>query len=341
MTTKLAFISTTQPGGASDFSLGRALAGSGQRPMSEAQHAIRTKRALEKGGTSFVDAVRANRKAPGVLPSCDDYDRVEALAKNLSNDMELVTRTYKHGRYGIFADAPPNQYGQAKTRFLYDRLCRLVRQWQESGKPTMEICETGFNAGLSSMLMLEAAPAAKVVSFDLGEIRWSRQQAARLALAYPNRFRGVRWGDSNRTLVAYREEEGGKCDVTFIDGVKTYRGRLADYHRLRALAYPGAKFFFDEVTTKACVDGTYRGPEGEPVLGSVHATKRDVTAQWEGTEWDQQCRAIKRDIVPETRASTIAARHGKLRVLECAWPKGVEYDQRDGLCLAEFLDPFT
>ena len=64
---------------------------------------MRTARALQKGTTSFVDAVRAYRRPPG-LPTCNNYDRVEELATNLSQDLRSVTRAYMHGKYGIFAN---------------------------------------------------------------------------------------------------------------------------------------------------------------------------------------------------------------------------------------------
>ena len=75
-------------------------------------------------------------------------------------------------------------------------------------------------------------------------------------------------------------------------------------------------------------------PEDEPELGTPEFREAH-NARWKGSEWDRHCRDIKKDIVPETRASSLAARRGLLRVLDCAWPKN-ELDQKDGLCLAEF-----
>lgn len=95
--------------------------------------------------------------------------------------------------------------GQAKTRFLYEGVCRLAQQGRAN-----TICEVGFNAGLSSLLLLEAAPTAHVVSFDLGDMPWSGYAANALREAYPpRRFGGAIFGPSAHTIPKF----DGKCDV--------------------------------------------------------------------------------------------------------------------------------
>ena len=97
--------------------------------------------------------------------------------------------------------------GQTKTRFLYEHVCRLAQQGRAN-----TICEVGFNAGLSALLLLEAAPSARVISFDLGDMPWSGFAANALRAAYdsPRRFIGTVFGDSAATLPFFKD---GPCDV--------------------------------------------------------------------------------------------------------------------------------
>ena len=81
---------------------------------------------------------------------------MEQLAHNFSRSLG-----WQHGKFGIFA----NNYQRVKTRFMFLRVCELARQGR-----VRSMCELGFNAGLSALLLLEAAPGATLVSFDLGDL---------------------------------------------------------------------------------------------------------------------------------------------------------------------------
>ena len=81
---------------------------------------------------------------------------MEQLARNFSRSLG-----WQHGKFGIFA----NNYQRVKTRFMFLRVCELARQGR-----VRSMCELGFNAGLSALLLLEAAPGATLVSFDLGDL---------------------------------------------------------------------------------------------------------------------------------------------------------------------------
>ena len=61
-------------------------------------------------------------------------------------------------------------YAQVKTRFIFSRLCALSQQ-----RPIRNVCEIGFNAGLSAMLLLEASRTARVLSYDLADFAWARR----------------------------------------------------------------------------------------------------------------------------------------------------------------------
>ena len=121
-------------------------------------------RTLERKREATRAKIRARMNAVHLLvvsvplEHCSElaYERIEKLAANMSASIMRQTSQYKvHGHFGLFNRA----YRHVKTRFIWERLC--------SAKPPQTICETGFNAGLSALLMLEAAPDARLISFFL------------------------------------------------------------------------------------------------------------------------------------------------------------------------------
>ena len=93
----------------------------------------------------------------GHSASCErGHQHMEQRAHNFSRSLG-----WQLGKFGIFA----NNYQRVKTRFMFLRVCELARQGR-----VRSMCELGFNAGLSALLLLEAAPGATLVSFDLGDL---------------------------------------------------------------------------------------------------------------------------------------------------------------------------
>ena len=213
-----------------------------------------------------------------------------------------------HGLFGIFAEGARIansskrhflDYGGVKTAFLINEVC--------ARSTTTTICEVGFCAGLSALLFLEAAPTATVWSFDLGDLPWSRAANARLAALYTyERFPGVVFGDAALTM--RRALGARRCDVAFVDGAKTYHGRLASLRSLRAVAAADATVFLDEVTTEACVNGSY------------------------ASQLERRCARLNPGYWPSVRAYNTAVREGWLVVERCVWPT-IPFD---GICRARF-----
>ena len=130
-----------------------------------AEHLIRFERAsvLPQSARYLVKKQKLARKATrvgmshGHSASCErGHQHMEQLAHNFSRSLG-----WQHGKFGIFA----NNYQRVKTRFMFLRVCELARQGR-----VRSMCELGFNAGLSALLLLEAAPGATLVSFDLGDL---------------------------------------------------------------------------------------------------------------------------------------------------------------------------
>lgn len=258
---------------------------------------------------------------------CSDahYQYIERLALALSEDLMATSKHYgAHGWGGIFSrGAGGFDYKQTKSRFIFDELCK----WSRQRSSVTTVCEVGFMAGHTSMLFLEVASRARVVSFDLGQeamVPWLCKQSQRLAKAYGKRWLGVVKGDSRLTVPYYAKQQQPpfKCDVSFVDGGKTVAMRYTDYLNFNKLSYPGALLFFDEATSLGCVNGSaphvdhcrYQGG-----LGGKHLHDKSTVHSAMGTYR--------------------AAREGVFSVEKCRWTPGME--EANGVCAAHFatIDP--
>ena len=250
---------------------------------------------------------------------CAPLHQVHRLARAHSQrliDNRNTTRYDVHGLFGIFGNGDeivgkPGKryfaaYGGTKVAFMHEEACAM--------RNVGTVCETGFCAGLSALLLLEALPGARVLSFDLGDFPWARPADALLRSRYgPERFPGVVFGDAAQTIGPYRAAHPFKCDVAFVDGDKSYAGRYRSLIALRDASRRSAHAFMDEVTREDCINGTYE----------------------DDYDHETVCRHLSAGHWPAVRAYNRAAREGWLRVERCAWPKTVRFD---GICLARFVN---
>jgi len=250
--------------------------------------------------------------------SCPPLADIKANARALSQlliDSRNVTKYGVHGLFGIFgsgdriADNPARRYfvnyEDTKVDFMYTHACRFAKHVT---RPT--VCEIGFNAGLSALLLLESIPNARVLSFDLGDLPWSRAADKILRKSYgAARFPGVTFGDSKRTIPQVATKRPFRCDLSFVDGDKTYQGRYNTLVALRDVASNQSVVFMDEVTSEACVNGTYAS---------------------DSAQHKRSCAALNHGYWPSVRAYNRACREGWLRVQRCVWPRRHPHD---GLCI--------
>lgn len=244
--------------------------------------------------------------------------KARAHSQRLIDDRNTTKYTV-HGLFGIFARGDLRaetgrrhyiNYGDTKVDFMHRHACQLGHRVRA---PT--VCEVGFNAGLSALLLLESLPHARVLSFDLGDAAWARAADALLRKQYgAARFPGVVFGDAVRRIPAYAAARPFQCDAVFVDGDKSYAGRYGTLTALRRVSRTNAAVFMDEVTTEACVNGTY-----------VPASPAH----------ERQCAGRNRGYWPSVRAYARACREGWLRVQQCAWPSRHPYD---GICLGTFTN---
>ena len=253
-------------------------------------------------------------------PPCPPLGPIKAKARAHSQrliDDRNVTKYNVHGLFGIFAKGDARaetkrkhyiNYEDTKVDFMHAHACRLGRSMRA---PT--VCEVGFNAGLSALLLLESIPHARVLSFDLGDFPWARPADALLREQYgAARFPGVVFGDAVRRIPAHAAARPFQCDAVFVDGDKSYVGRYGTLVALWRVSRANATVFMDEVTTEACVNGTHVP---------------------ESPKHERQCAGRNRGYWPSVRAYTRACHEGWLRVQRCAWPSRHPHD---GICMGTF-----
>ena len=107
------------------------------------------------------------------------------------------------------------------------------------------VCETGFNAGHSTLLWLLANPSAKVYSFDLGRHPCTAPMADYLKKRFPDRFT-ITFGNSTETLPRFRRENPDvKCDLMIIDGGHTVDVASADFGNFYRMSNRKNIVFYD------------------------------------------------------------------------------------------------
>ena len=107
------------------------------------------------------------------------------------------------------------------------------------------ICETGFNAGHSTLIYLLSNPRAKVYSFDINRHPLTQPMAEYLKQRFPGRFH-ITYGDSVKTLPAFhRLKPDVKCDFTSTDGGHTVPIATADLENFYSMSSHRNIAFFD------------------------------------------------------------------------------------------------
>ncbi|ELU16831.1 hypothetical protein CAPTEDRAFT_196905 [Capitella teleta] len=112
------------------------------------------------------------------------------------------------------------------------------------------ICETGFNAGHSTLIWLTAKNGTKVYSFDLGNHGYAKTMAQHLQSQYPGRLT-VTWGDSTKTLPEFRKSHPEvTCDLIIVDGGHLVRIATDDHSNFRRMASLENIVVFDDYPTR-------------------------------------------------------------------------------------------
>ena len=112
------------------------------------------------------------------------------------------------------------------------------------------ICETGFNAGHSTLVWLSVKNDTRVFSFDLGSHSYAKPLAKYLQQMFPGRLT-ITWGDSTKTLPKFHEDNPGiQCDLIIVDGGHTQRIASADIDNFYRMTSRTNVVVFDDYPAK-------------------------------------------------------------------------------------------
>jgi len=123
------------------------------------------------------------------------------------------------------------------------------------------ICETGFNAGHSSLNLLTSNPDITLYSFDLGDHPYVRPAHQHLEEKFGNRTI-LTLGDSHVTMKEFHKAHPNVvCDITIVDGDHSVAGAIADmkdfYEMVDVDSRPLSLVVMDD---QGCISGWCQGP---------------------------------------------------------------------------------
>ena len=115
-----------------------------------------------------------------------------------------------------------------------------------STNTTINVCETGYNAGHSAAFFLEIHPFIRYYGWDLGtEFSSAKPVAEMMKKKFGDRFHTI-WGDSKVTVPSYLNATGIKCDVISVDGEHTMNGSLSDLRNFMVASKNTSLFLVDD-----------------------------------------------------------------------------------------------
>jgi len=182
------------------------------------------------------------------------FEAIDTKFELLNQYTAVQFSDYSKGKWGI-ANKMDHQYyyGTSKTGFIFKELMKALASGRLPEKGV--VCETGYNAGHSAMLFLDALPGYKFYEFDAGDIPWSVPNAMMFNQMYGDRFEYIQ-GDGGQTIRQFITERPSiKCDVMFLDGRKGEGWRYDDILLFGKLKKSNTLVFGDEANTPECMSG--------------------------------------------------------------------------------------
>ena len=175
---------------------------------------------------------------------CKKLFKNMATGRNLSPLSEhylLASRNHSAEVHKLIKDRKPLEGFSAQIQE------EIIVYWKFASLNFVKtICETGFNAGHSTLVWLTAQPDTKVYSFDLGAHYYARPMAQYLQQLFPGRLT-VTWGDSRKTLPVFSQMfPNVECDLVVIDGGHTTDIATADFDNFRQMVKRDNIIMFDD-----------------------------------------------------------------------------------------------
>ncbi len=145
----------------------------------------------------------------------------QTLEKHLINLENIIKST------GAVLEGNCFYYHQSFTKFpeLFNKQCNLA----SLGEQAKKICEIGFNAGHSALLLLGGRNVKEILFFDLGEHKYMKPCYEYIQKAFLGTEMDFVVGDSRISLpkwLAEHPEESETFDLVHVDG-----GHLEDIYK--------------------------------------------------------------------------------------------------------------
>ncbi|HUD10915.1 MAG TPA: class I SAM-dependent methyltransferase [Candidatus Saccharimonadia bacterium] len=123
---------------------------------------------------------------------------------------------------------------------------RFLTEYIAERPKLLNICEIGFNAGLSASAFLSARENIRVVSFDIFDHDYAADAQKLVEATYPGRHTMVK-GDSKVTVPVY---QGGQMpfDFVFVDGGHDLATAKADLINAARLSSVSTSVMIDDLT---------------------------------------------------------------------------------------------
>jgi len=171
---------------------------------------------------------------------------------NISNSLKLHFKEIKKILDKIGEPVEGNFICHTTTdNLLLEKHKEKIFNLQSLVKNKKNICEIGFNAGHSLLLMIDSNPDADYQIFDLGEHKYARPCLKYIKTAFPNTKINCVFGDSKKTLKDYFESNNKDIfDFFHVDGGHGIDEVESDFYYSSLLTKTNSVILFDDYNHK-------------------------------------------------------------------------------------------
>lgn len=164
----------------------------------------------------------------------------EVTLKHFDNIKTILEAVGERVEGNLICDVSP-------SNLVIERNAHKIHNIQKLSIGKERICEIGFNAGHSLLLMIANNPTADYVIFDLCNHRYTIPCVTYIAEQYPNTKIEFIAGDSSISMPNYiKENPNLKFDFIHIDGGHNLENVINDYNNSYSLIKEGGLTLFDD-----------------------------------------------------------------------------------------------
>lgn len=164
----------------------------------------------------------------------------EITLKHFDNIKTILESIGERVEGNLICDVSP-------SNLVMNRNANKIHNIQKLSIGKERICEIGFNAGHSLLLMIENNPTAEYVIFDLCNHTYTIPCLEYIAKQYPNTKIEFIAGDSSVSMPKYiKQNPNLKFDFIHIDGGHDLENVINDYNNSYILIKDGGLTLFDD-----------------------------------------------------------------------------------------------